>query len=589
MLSLWRFIRNAENRAVLAWCGGGIVAVAAAAWPVFVHFFPPPDATKPAPSTTITQSGNAIASGRDTIVSGGQFNLGLDEKKTAEAIAKAQKPLADQLERLAIQVAQEKGVPVAPLRAILLKLGEAGVSDEDLPRRLDAMADEILRLRDEIAQDKQGPQELASFAQQAQTLIDQGDIAGASKVLAEGRASAHKLREQSSRYEANFLAQEARVDHLQISYKSAAEKYQEAASLIAGFDPHRQWQLLLDRAGELYSQGDQFGDNEALMQAIAADRDAVSRANRDGAPRDWARAQNSLGLALLSVGRRDTDNTHLEGAVTAFRAALEERTRERMPLLWAQTQSNLGGALWRLGERDQDTARFEEAVAAYRAALQEQTRERVPLQWAWTQNRLGLVLKDLALREDGTARIGEAIAAFRAALQEITRERLPLQWARIQTNLGIGLGVLGARENDTAHLEEAIATFRAALEVQARDRVPLDWAMTQNFLGVALSRLGRRENDMAHLEEAVGAYHNALQEYTSERSAFQWALTQNNLGDTLRTLGERETGTAHFEQAIAAYNAALSANPSFSETIRVSLAQAEALLAQRRQAAPATP
>ena len=53
-----------------------------------------------------------------------------------------------------------------------------------------------------------------------------------------------------------------------------------------------------------------------------------------------------------------------------------------MPLDWARTQNNLGIALETLGERESGTARLEEAVGAFRAALQEITRERVPFGWA---------------------------------------------------------------------------------------------------------------------------------------------------------------------------------------------------------------
>ena len=67
-----------------------------------------------------------------------------------------------------------------------------------------------------------------------------------------------------------------------------------------------------------------------------------------------------------------------------------------MPLDWAMTQNNLGIALWTLGERESGTARLEEAVAAYRAALEEWTRERVPLDWAKTQNNLGNALRGSA-------------------------------------------------------------------------------------------------------------------------------------------------------------------------------------------------
>jgi len=165
---LWRYIQRAKNREVLAWCGGAIATVAVAGWAGFIHFFPA-DGSKPtaASSTTVTQSGTGIASGGNTVISA-PVNIGLDEKKTSEQIAAAQKPLSDQLERLVAQVSRDKGVPIAPLRAILLKLGEAGVSEEAIPQRLDAKADELLKLREEIAQLKQGPVELALFAQRTQ-------------------------------------------------------------------------------------------------------------------------------------------------------------------------------------------------------------------------------------------------------------------------------------------------------------------------------------------------------------------------------------------------------------------------------------
>ena len=81
-------------------------------------------------------------------------------------------------------------------------------------------------------------------------------------------------------------------------------------------------------------------------------------------------------------------------------------------LLW------LGIALWTLGERESDTARLDEAVEAYCVALKEYARERVPLQWARMQNNLGNALWTLGARESGTTRLDEAVAAYRDALKE---------------------------------------------------------------------------------------------------------------------------------------------------------------------------
>jgi hypothetical protein len=80
------------------------------------------------------------------------------------------------------------------------------------------------------------------------------------------------------------------------------------------------------------------------------------------------------------------------GTPVFFVSALE-RTRDRVPLDWAMTQNNLGIALETLGKRESGTARLEEAVSAYRDALLERTRDRVPLDWAMTQNNLEMVLR----------------------------------------------------------------------------------------------------------------------------------------------------------------------------------------------------
>jgi hypothetical protein len=65
-----------------------------------------------------------------------------------------------------------------------------------------------------------GPPELAAVAGEAQALIDKGDFDAARAVLVRGREVARKLREESSRYEAQLLAQESRVDHLELAGSS---------------------------------------------------------------------------------------------------------------------------------------------------------------------------------------------------------------------------------------------------------------------------------------------------------------------------------------------------------------------------------
>jgi tetratricopeptide (TPR) repeat protein len=509
LLRLWKFVANSRNRAILSWLGGGAVVVVVGAWTLFTHFHAD---NKPAASTTtvIAPAATGITSGHDTVVNA-PVTIGLDEKRVGQQVSEAQKPLTEQLEKLATQVARDKGVEVAPLRSILVKLGEAGVSDEDIAKRLDGKADELIKLRAEIAKLRQGPAELAAYAQQAQALIDKGDFDGARAALASGQAAAHAMREQSSRYEAQFLAQDAGIDHLQIAYRSAAKKYADAARLMETVDQREQWEFLIAQAGELYNLGDEFGDSAALVEAIAGYRNSLLLAPRSQRSLDWATTQNSLGEALVRLGERESGTARLEEAVAAFRDALKEYTPEREPLDWAMIQNNLGNALEKLGESENDTARFEEAVAAYHDALKEFTPERVTLDWAMTQNNLGSALVRLAESENDTARLEEAVAAFRDALKELTPARVPLYWAMTQDNLGSALVRLGEVENDTARLEEAVAAFRDALKEYTRERVPLQWAMSTGNQGVALGLLAGRRSDLAMAELAVSQITTAFE------------------------------------------------------------------------------
>jgi hypothetical protein len=107
--------------------------------------------------------------------------------------------------------------------------------------------------------------------------------------------------------------------------------------------------------------------------------------------------------------------------VAAYRLALEEGTREQAPPDWAATQTNLGMALASLGERESGTARLEEAVAAYRDALEELTCDRVPLGWAMTLGKQGVALLRLAERRNDPAMAESALSQITIAF-EVTRD-----------------------------------------------------------------------------------------------------------------------------------------------------------------------
>jgi tetratricopeptide (TPR) repeat protein len=307
----------------------------------------------------------------------------------------------------------------------------------------------------------------------------------------------------------------------------------------------------------LRTLGERDSGTARLEQAVAILREALKEGTRERTPDEWAATQNDLGRALLWLGERESGLSRLEQAAAAFREALQERTRESAPLEWAATQHDLGVVLCILGERENKSTHLEEAIAACHEALEERTRTRAPLAWAATQSNLGDALRILGERESGAEHLEEALAAYREALKERIRKRAPLDWAEVQNNIGTVLQTLGERAHDTARLDQAVDAYHEALEERTPESAPLEWATTQHNLGIALQALGEQKNDTALLEAAVTTYREALKERTRERAPLEWAATQSNLANVLCALGEREAGTARFEEAVVAFRESL--------------------------------
>ena len=156
--------------------------------------------------------------------------------------------------------AEAKGVAEAPLREVLKRLGETEAAEAQIPDRLAEAADELLRLRADLARLSHDRPEFAAIRARASALIDKGDFDAARAMLNEGRERARALREEASRTEAQFLADEARVDRLQLNYDAACSEFAEAARL----DPDNFW--LWIELGDLWvTRGSLAEANKALL------------------------------------------------------------------------------------------------------------------------------------------------------------------------------------------------------------------------------------------------------------------------------------------------------------------------------------
>ncbi len=383
-------------------------------------------------------------------------------------ITAATRPLQQQTEeqkRLIARLQHQLGVNEAQLQAFLQIIGEADVPPERIGTKLLEIAQDYQRLKNDLKEIPGEDTQIADLKKQARLALDEPDLAKADALLAAVEALQESRADQQALAVATTIAQRGEIAMTRLRYLDAAHRFAKAVARVPPGHEGVRDSYLNRQASALYKQGDEKGDNAALVELIQLYRVQLAGLDSKTDSESRASTQNNLGNALGILGARESGTDKLEAAVAAHREALKEWTRERVPLQWAITQNNLGNALQTLGARESGTDQLEAAVAAYREALKEWTRERVPLRWAVTQNNLGNALGILGEREFSTDKLEAAVVAFREALKERARERVPLQWAMTQNNLGNALGTLGKRESGTDKLEAAVAAITASRDL----------------------------------------------------------------------------------------------------------------------------
>jgi hypothetical protein len=271
----------------------------------------------------------------------------------------------------------QTGAPRAVLGRVLEGFGElaAEMDAAELEQRLRVKAEEYRQLRDRLDGLTNDDPRVQALRQKAGAQIGTGDFADADATLSDAERldlivieELESLAERRRTSAATTRAERAAAARLRLDYRAESAHYRAAAKIVA-HDAVAAWTYRLREASALYDHGSEFGDNQALRDAIALYRALIPLMQRAERPLDWAMTQNNLGNALQTLGQRESGTARLEEAVAAYRAALEEWSRERVPLDWAMTQNNLGSALSTLGQRESGTARLEEAISCWDACL----------------------------------------------------------------------------------------------------------------------------------------------------------------------------------------------------------------------------
>jgi hypothetical protein len=190
-------------------------------------------------------------------------------------------------------------------------MGEAAAaySAAEIEQKLAAKASEFHDLTDRLNRLSNADPVVARLRAEASTELDTGSFKRADQRLAEAEArdlsgleDIEPLARQKRLSAADSRAQRAAAALLRINpdaYRQAAAHYGEAARISAAADVLKAREYLRSQAGALVSLGEEFGDNEALREAIELLKTGSVAGDRSRDPLDWAGMQMNLGNALL--------------------------------------------------------------------------------------------------------------------------------------------------------------------------------------------------------------------------------------------------------------------------------------------------
>ena len=256
--------------------------------------------------STVSAPGGVAAGGGGGI-SGSTINIGITSDQVAvitEALKREQK-LTDEQRKIITELEGKLGVSAGALKAFFRTLGEAEVPPERQEGKLVEIAERYKQLIAQVAAAPGDDPEVAKLKGEVKAALDAGQLERADDLLARVQAAQDAALERRQLDAATTAAQRGEIALTRLRYRDAAEHFAAAARRVP--PGHEQQSLAyLDReASALYRQGDEFGDNPALAEAIDRYQGLLKQRTRERVPLQWAMTQNNLGTALEVLGGRE--------------------------------------------------------------------------------------------------------------------------------------------------------------------------------------------------------------------------------------------------------------------------------------------
>ena len=284
--NILNWLLNEENRKLISWLGGGLVAIVGGLWTLYSYFYKSPEKSSPAPGSISTGD---IHSNGDTVVGSGTIN----------------KPTYNFSGLTDIELAKQLGVAEAAVKNFLKILDQMHVPIAEWDNTLRQLAERYKELQERAALLESEDPEVRSLQDQVKQAIDAAEFAKAEALLAKAvdldNAAAEKFKTsfiQRKRSAAESQALIAKSLHTRFALPEAMESYQQAIELA------KQWEDENQVADYQWGLGNVYADNASFDQAIACYENALNHylALEGEESTNVAALRNNLGNAWANKG-----------------------------------------------------------------------------------------------------------------------------------------------------------------------------------------------------------------------------------------------------------------------------------------------
>jgi tetratricopeptide (TPR) repeat protein len=219
------------------------------------------------------------------------------QEDTAEVV-ETQKKLISRLEK-------DLELNERQVRAALEAAGETEVAPEQIAAKLVEIANEYKKLLVQVQTKPGEDPRVAELKGQVNQALRDADLDRAKMLLHQVKKVQTESADRLALDIAATAAQLGGIALAQLRYREAADLFAEAAGRVPPGHDDVRGEYRYSQARALYRQGDEKGDNAALVRVIVLLRDLLETRPRERAPLDWAKTQAGLGSALRVLGERE--------------------------------------------------------------------------------------------------------------------------------------------------------------------------------------------------------------------------------------------------------------------------------------------